>query len=149
MFLQNMGHELWYHTVHISAFLNMWLQWCIRQSKLYHLYHSGMCCIVWWENSKKAYSGSRERWVDNFNMPQPFYPQEKSPQYPWKRRLCRLQSQSRTFWRTENLFPLTGLEPGLSSLQPSSYSNYDMTSALITITICSNNPPFFLLYTCT
>jgi len=23
--------------------------------------------------------------VVNFNMPQPFYPQEKSPQCPWKR----------------------------------------------------------------
>ena len=92
---------------------------------------------------KNAYSGFRQRWVVNFNMLQPFYPQEKSPQYPWKRRMCGPQRQTRTFWRTENLFPLTGLEPGLSSLQPSCYSNYDMTSALITITNCSNNLPFF------
>ena len=44
----------------LRAFLNMWLRWCIRQSKLYHLYHSGTHCKVWWENSKRALSTHRK-----------------------------------------------------------------------------------------
>jgi hypothetical protein len=58
--------------------------------------------------------GTRERRVLRF-MPQPFYPQGKSPQYPLDR-LGGPQSRSRRCDREKNFSPPPGIEPPI--IQP-------------------------------
>jgi hypothetical protein len=51
-------------------------------------------------------------------IPWPLYPWGKNPWYPLDKRLVESQSQSGCCGLEENLMPLPGIEPELSSLYP-------------------------------